>query len=405
MALYPLEAHPPEVDRGAEEAARVHQLQLTKPAGALGRLEELAISLAGMQGTARPVARPAEALLFAADHPVVAHAVSAYPAEVTAQMMANFVGGGAAASVLCRRLGIPLTVIDVGVTLPASAARAVMAANAASAASRSATGEAGVTDERRRREQAEHVAYLEQLERAGVRLYRDAAADEPEGDLLEGQAMSQRTFERAVAAGVTAVDRLPDATRLVILGEMGIGNTTCASAVAAALLDRDGAVLTGPGTGVTDAALARKRAVVQRAAALVRGQSAARVLAAVGGRELAAIAGAVGRAAERRICVLVDGFIVSAAVLAAVRATPGIRPYLLFSHCSTEPGHRMILEALAAKPLLELGLRLGEGSGALTAFPLVELACALHNEMATFTSAGVSAGLSGGGSGGVSEGA
>lgn len=378
MTPYPLEAHPPEIDRAAAEAARIHQLQLTKPAGALARLEEIAIAIAAMQGRGRPVARPAEALLFAADHPVTEHGVSEYSPEVTAQRVASFAGGGTAASVLCRRLGIPLTVLDIGVTRPAGDDRAGAMRDAGDG------GASELLDGRRmRREQAEHVAYREQLERVGVRLLRDAVADEPEGDLREGKAMPARTFERAVAAGVAAIDRLPEGTRLVVLGEMGLGNTTCAAAVAAALLERDVDALTGPGTGAADDALAHKREVVQRAAALVRGQAPARVLAAVGGRELAALAGAVGRAAERRICVLVDGFIVSAAVLAAVRAAPAIRPYLLFAHCSAGPGHRLILEALQARPLLELDLRLGEGSGALAAFPLVELACALHNEMAS----------------------
>jgi nicotinate-nucleotide--dimethylbenzimidazole phosphoribosyltransferase len=345
-----LEVVPPNVDAQAAQAARVHQGQLTKPAGALAVLEEIAIALAAIQGRERPRARPAEALLFAADHPVAAHGVSAYPAEVTAQMVANFIGGGAAASVLCRTQGIPLTVIDVGVARPIVT-----------------PGEG----------------------RDGVRLIREDVANDEEGDLLLGQAMSIRTFERAVTAGIEAVDRLAEDTRILILGEMGIGNSTCAAAVAAALLGRDGAELTGSGTGVVDGALARKREVVQRAAALVYGRPPSEILAAVGGRELAAIAGAVGRAAERGICVLVDGFIVSAAVLAAVQASPGILPYLLFGHCSAEPGHRIVLEAMQARPLLELGLRLGEGTGALAAFPLVELACVLHDEMATFSSAGV----------------
>lgn len=361
--------------------------------------------MAAMQGQGRPSARPAEALLFAADHPVVAHGVSMFSSEVTAQRVASFLGGGAAASVLCRRLGIPLTVVDVGVAHPVNVRATVTSAVSSSGApltsgssltpspatssppliaapeSRFAKEESGPT--RARREQAEHVAYREQLERAGVQLFRDPVADEPEGDLREARAMSPRTFDLAVAAGVAAVDRLPEDTRLLILGEMGIGNSTCAAAAAAALLDCDGAELAGPGDGFTDESLARKRAVVRDAARLVRGKSPAQILAAVGGRELAALAGAVGRAAERRICVLVDGFIVATAVLAAVRAAPSIRPYLLFAHASTEPGHRMVLKALQARPLLDLGLRLGEGSGALAAFPLLELACALHNEMST----------------------
>lgn len=355
----PLDVVAPPIDGAAEAAARAHQAQLTKPAGALAALEDIAIALAAMQGRAHPSVRPAEALLFAADHPVAARGVSAYPAEVTAQMVANFVGGGAAASVLCRKLGIPLTVVDVGVRSPL-----VPPSGSGPSSVAGAGGE--------------------------VRLRREAVADDEEGDLAEAQAMSPETFARAVAAGAAAVDQLGADTRVLILGEMGIGNSTCAAAVAAALLGRDGGELTGAGTGVVAEALARKREVVRRAAELVRGRSPVEILRRVGGRELAAIAGATARAAARRICVLVDGFIVSAAVLAAVRASPSLRPYLLFGHVSAEPGHRAVLEAMEARPLLQLGLRLGEGSGALAAFPLLELACALHGEMATFASAGVS---------------
>lgn len=345
---------PPPPDADAAAAAVHHQSQLTKPAGSLTELEHIAIALAAMQGQPGPQARPAEAILFASDHPVTAHGVSAYPSSVTAAMVDNFVAGGAAASVLCRHLGIRLTVIDVGVA---------------------------------RAEPQRIVAPGSRV--APVTLLRDVVAEDDVGDLLHSDAMSPATLQRAIAAGIAAVDRLPAQTRVLVLGEMGIGNSTCAAAMTAALLGLDAASVTGAGTGVTGAVLDRKRAVVAQAAARVRGQSPLRVLAAVGGRELAAIAGAVGRAAERRICVLVDGFITSAAVLAAVRATPAIRPYLLFGHRSAEPGHRHILEALQARPLLDLGLRLGEGSGALAAFPLLELACVLHNEMATFASAQV----------------
>lgn len=373
MARSPLDVVAPQVDAEAEAEASAHQLQLTKPAGALAALEEVAVALAAMQGRERPAVRPAEALLFAADHPIAAAGVSAYPPEVTAQMVANFLGGGAAASVLCRKLGIPLTVIDVGVLRAPSAELA-------------GEGDAGALDEGEDLDaETDHGASTDNH----IVLRREAVADDAEGDLRLGEAMTAEVFARAVAAGVAAVDRLDESTRVLILGEMGIGNTTCAAAVAAALLDRDGGELTGAGTGVAGEVLARKREVVRAAAALVRGQSPAEILRRVGGRELAALAGAVGRAAERRICVLVDGFIVSAAVLAAVRASPTIRPYLLFGHASAEHGHRAVLEALQARPILQLGLRLGEGSGALAAFPLLELACALHDEMATFSAAGV----------------
>lgn len=338
----------PTLDAAAADEARGRQATLTKPAGSLGRLEDLAVQLAAIQG-GPPASRPAEALIFAADHPVVKHGVSAYPAAVTAAMVENFVRGGAASSVLARRLGVGLTVVDVGVTTP----------------------------------------YAREVSGPGARLHRDPVADLAEGDLRVEDAMSPEVYARALAAGAAAIDALDAGTRVVILGEMGIGNTTVAAAVAAALLGGDAAELVGKGTGVEGSALARKIEVVRDAAARVRGAEPHRVLQAVGGRELAAIAGAAARAIERRMAVLVDGFIVSAAILALVRIEPMARRALLFAHRSEEPGHARILAALDARPLLDLGMRLGEASGALAALPLLDLACALHGEMATFASAGV----------------
>ena len=334
---------PGAVDGAAAQAARIRQDDLTKPTGALGRLEDLAVQLAAIQRRERPASRPAACLVVASDHPVARHGVSAYPPEVTRAMVANFAGGGAAASVLARRLGVPLHVLDVGVAAPVEAPC----------------------------------------------VWRDPVADAPAGDLVDADAMSERVCADAIAAGAAAIDRLPASTRVVLLGEMGIGNTTCAAALAAALLDEDPAALTGAGTGVTGATLARKREVVAAAAARARGAAPARALAICGGRDLAALAGAAGRAAERRIAVVVDGFIVGAAMLALVRACPAARPYLVFAHRSEETGHRRVLEALDARPLLELGMRLGEASGALTALPLLDAACALHDEMATFSEAAV----------------
>lgn len=334
-------------DRGA--AARARQAQLTKPPGSLGRLEDVAIALAELQGVERPGCRPAAALLFAADHPVVRHGVAAFPQEVTAAMVANFVGGGAAAAVAARHLGLPLEVHDVGVASPA--ARSV--------------------------------------ERGGARLVRHGVADLPAGDLRTEDAMSSDVFERCVAAGEGAVAALEPGTRVIVLGEMGIGNTTPASAVAAALLGRLAEELVGPGTGLDPEGVARKAEVVRDALGRLGDDGPLEVLRRVGGRELAAIAGAVLEASRRGIAVVVDGFIVSAAVLAAVRHAPEVQRSLLFGHRSGEPGHGLILEALDGRPLLDLGLRLGEGSGALAAFGLVELAVKLHGEMATFAEAGV----------------
>jgi nicotinate-nucleotide--dimethylbenzimidazole phosphoribosyltransferase len=202
--------------------------------------------------------------------------------------------------------------------------------------------------------------------------------------------MTDEVFALALAAGRAAIDRLEPETRLVILGEMGIANSTLAAALAAALLGAPADVLTGPGTGVEGAALEGKRAVVREMVARAPANAPpAELLRELGGRELAALVGAAARAIERRMAVLVDGFIVSAALLALVRSAPAASPFLLFAHRSAEPGHAAVLTALGAQPLLDLGLRLGEGSGALAAFPLVEAAVELHRGMATFASAGV----------------
>jgi nicotinate-nucleotide--dimethylbenzimidazole phosphoribosyltransferase len=343
-----LEPRIPELDLAAAARARDRQSRLTRPAGSLGMLEEVVVQLAAVQGTPLPRSRPAAALLFAADHAVTRHGVSPYPSAVTAAMVENFLRGGAASSVLCRQLGVPLRVVDVGVMRPPRL-----------------------------------------LSNEGVSFRRDPVADEPGGDLRVEDAMSEATFRRALAAGASEVDALPDEVRLVVLGEMGIGNTTAAAAVAALLLGRKAEELVGRGTGVDDAGLARKVEVVRDAVRRLEGAGPGRAVQSAGGRELAALVGAAARAIERRKAVLVDGFIVSVAMLALERMAPGAREWMIFAHRSAEAGHRHVLEALGARPLLELGLRLGEGSGALTALPLVDAACALHAGMATFEEAGV----------------
>jgi nicotinate-nucleotide--dimethylbenzimidazole phosphoribosyltransferase len=342
----------PPFDFAAAESARAHQQRLTKPRGSLGLLEEIPVQLAGLQGTAMPSSRPAAAMLFASDHPVARHGVSAYPAEVTAAMLRNFVAGGAAANVLAKTLGVPLTVVDVGVN------------------------GAGVL-----------------VSTEAARLVRAPVADDQAGDLRVEDAMSEATFARALTAGRSAVDALPADVVVLALGEMGIGNTTAASAVAAMLLGARGAeadALVGAGTGVTGAALSRKRAVVRDSLARVgEVRSPEEAVRRLGGRDIAALCGAAARACERGMAVLVDGFIVSTAVLTLVRTSPATRRSLFFAHRSAEPGHRRVLEALEATPLLDLRLRLGEASGALLALPLLDHACALHARMATFASAGV----------------
>ena len=335
----------PAISTAHREAARVRQGELTKPAGALGRLEALAIDLAGLQHADRPQAATVPVVIFAGDHGIVAQGVSAYPQAVTIAMMANFAAGGAAISVLARELGSSLEVVDAG-TLAEAPLSGV------------------VTDKPRR----------------GSRDFSTEAALEA-AEVAFAFGCGERAVTRATACA-------PD---LLVLGDMGIGNTTSAAAIASALLGTSAEATTGHGTGLDAAGRARKARLIDAALARheLRGASPERILCAVGGLEIAAIGGAMIAAARRRIPVLVDGFIVSVAALVASRLNPSCRPYLIFSHRSAEVGHRLVLEGLDARPLLDLDLRLGEGSGAALALPILRLACALHNQMATFAEAAV----------------
>lgn len=334
------------IDSTAAVAARAHQLQLTKPPGALGALEEVAIRLAGMQGTARPSIANVWISVFAADHGVAAEGVSAFPQAVTGEMLRNFASGGAAICVLARHLDAALDVVQLGTvndpgTLP-NVRRTIIAPSTA--------------------------------------------------DFCTQPAMTTSQLDAALQAGADSVQRAMDANaQLYIGGEMGIGNTTSAAALACALLDESPEMIAGAGTGLDAAGIAHKVAVIQRALRCHAGIDNPReILRCLGGFEIAALAGACIAAAQAGLPVLVDGFIGTAAALAAVHVNPGVRDWLLFSHRSDERGHARLLDALQAQPLLDLGLRLGEGSGAATAVPLLRLACALHAEMATFDQAGVS---------------
>lgn len=335
----------PEISAVHCEAAIARQAQLTKPTGALGRLEQLAIELAGLQATECPRAARVPIIIFAGDHGIVAQGVSAYPQAVTIAMMANFAAGGAAISVLAREFGSPLEVVDAG-TLAEAAMPGI------------------VTDKPRH----------------GTRDFSLEAALTP-AEL----AFAFETGRRAVAR---AEANQPD---ILIFGEMGIGNTTASAAIAASLLGLSAEEIVGSGTGVDAAGRAHKARVIDAAIARhgVAGASPENILCAVGGLEIAAISGAIVAAAQARIPVLIDGFIVSVAALAAVRLNPSCQPFLLFSHQSAEQGHRLVLRALNVQPLVSLDLRLGEGSGAAIALPLVRSACALHNGMATFAQANV----------------
>lgn len=321
----------------------------TKPLGALGRLEALALQLGQILGTEQPVLEQPQMVVCAADHGLAARGVSAFPSEVTAQMVENFLAGGAAVSVLARQHGIPLTVVDCGV------ARAV----------------------------------ADRTTPPGAPQLRLAWMGPGTQDSSAGQAMSLVQCHAAIGHGVELVRALPG--NALLLGEMGIGNTSVASLLLARLAGLPLADCTGAGTGLDAAGVARKRAVLQQV--LDRHAQATDpldALAALGGFEVATLVGMVLQAAAERRVIVVDGFITGAAVLVASRLQPAVLQRCVFAHRSGERGHGLMLEQLGAQPLLDLGLRLGEGSGAMLAWPLLVSACAVLGEMASFASAGVS---------------
>ena len=334
------------VDAEAVAQANARQQQLTKPAGSLGQLENLAVQLAGLQGQIKPTLKQVWIAIFAGDHGVVAEGVSAFPQEVTGQMLLNFVSGGAAISVLARQLDAQLEVVDLGTVTPS-------------------------------------------LNLPGVRHLNIGPGT---ANFVKGAAMTRAQGELALQAGRDSVLRAKAVgTQLFIGGEMGIGNTTAAAALASNLLGCPARELSGPGTGLDTAGVRHKAEVIERALILhgLRADDPLQALACVGGFEIAALVGAYLGCAQQGVAVLVDGFICTVAALVAVRLNPACREWLLFGHRGAEPGHRHVLETLNAEPLLELGLRLGEGSGAALAVPLLQLACSLHNDMATFAEAAV----------------
>jgi nicotinate-nucleotide--dimethylbenzimidazole phosphoribosyltransferase len=338
---------PATPNEAARRAAEARQAILTKPPGALGQLESLAIRLAALQGTEQPGVERVHIAVFAGDHGVAVEGVSAFPQAVTGEMVRNFARGGAAISVLARALGATLEVTNLGTV-----------------------NDPGPID--------------------GVSSLKLGAGT---ANFTLGPAMNEHQLALAFHAGRHAAERAKLAgAQLFIGGEMGIGNSTAATALACALLDIAPEQLAGPGTGLDAAGVQRKIDVIRRALQLHNGHmlSPLEALRRVGGFEIAALAGSYLACAHMGVPVLVDGFIASSAALAAARMHAGVKEWLLFSHASAEPGHRRLLEELGAQPLLDLGLRLGEGSGAATAVPLLRLACALHNQMATFAEAGVS---------------
>ncbi|MBE2163229.1 nicotinate-nucleotide--dimethylbenzimidazole phosphoribosyltransferase [Acinetobacter oleivorans] len=332
----------------AKQQAEQHQFQLTKPTGALGDLELIAVKLASLQSNAHPQVNHPWITIFAGDHGVVEENISAYPQAVTRQMLQNFTTGGAAISVIAKYHQAHLQVIDCGTV-----------------------GEA-----------YEYVGVERHCIRAGTANFAKQAA------------MNTEECRAALELGKNSVDTAKaDGADIYIAGEMGIGNTCSASALACLLLNDTAEQLTGVGTGIGADQLRHKIEVIEQAIELhhkhVTGD-AFKTLCAVGGLEIAAIVGAYIRCAQIGLPIIVDGFISSVAALCAIRMNPKVRDWMLFGHQSAEYGHRRILQELNAEPILKMNLRLGEGSGAGTALSLVKMACVLHNQMATFAQAAVS---------------
>ena len=317
--------------------------QKTKPLGALGRLETLAVQLGMIQGTTKPHINQPQIRVFAADHGLTKHGTSAFPSAVTAQMVYNFLQGGAAINVLARQHNIDLKVVDAGVDA----------------------------------DFAPHAQLLNYKVRHGSR------------DALTEPAMSAAECLAALESGMKVVENSEG--NLLIVGEMGIGNTSAASLLLARLGDIPIDDCIGRGTGLDDAGLQHKASILTQVLARHSGvQAPFEVLAALGGLEIAMMAGALIQAASERRILLIDGFIASSALLAAERLMPGVAQYAIFSHHSVEPGHAHLLKLLNAEPLLNMGMRLGEGSGAALVYPLLQSACAIINEMASFNDAGIS---------------
>ncbi|MBX2858761.1 MAG: nicotinate-nucleotide--dimethylbenzimidazole phosphoribosyltransferase [Cellvibrionaceae bacterium] len=340
--LHWLETSAPPPCEQSQNLAAARQQQLTKPTGSLGKLEQLAIKFSAWQRREKPEINQINIRVFAADHGVCAQGISAFPQAVTVQMVENFVRGGAAISVLARQLKADFKVVNVGL--------------------------AG-----------------ELIQARGL---QDLPIARGTQDLSQGPAMSLEQCARALDIG----RQFSGDCDIQLGGEMGIGNTTSASALVSALLKLPAQQTVGPGTGLDAEKMSHKRQVVEQALAVnIEGQeSPLQILYKLGGFEIAALVGSYIACAQQGIPALVDGFISSAAALCAVQINPSVDKYLLFSHRSAEPAHHLLLEAMGATPLLDLGMRLGEGSGAAVALPIIQSAVSLHCKMATFAEAGVS---------------
>lgn len=334
-------------DELARSAALARQGQLTKPPGALGRLEDIAVQFAAWQGDEFPKIDKVHISIFASDHGIAEEGVSLFPQAVTGEMVRNFARGGAAISVLARSLGSSLEVINLGTIFEIEPMPDVL----------------------------------------------DERIAQGTANFAKGPAMTKGQLGEAMNSGRNAALRAEQSgADLFIGGEMGIANTTSASAIACALLRASPDCLAGPGTGLDEQGVKHKASVIEQALALhhLHADDPLEILRRVGGFEIAGLAGAYIASAQYGIPVLVDGFISSVAALLAVRINPSVRGWMMFAHASAEPGHRHVLSDLAAEPLFQLGMRLGEGSGAAAAVPILRLACDLHGKMATFHEAGVS---------------
>ena len=335
------------VDEDVMADARAKQDSLTKPKGSLGLLEELSVRLAGIYRTSSPSIAGKVIFTMAADHGVTEEGISAYPSEVTKQMVLNFATGGAAINVLARCAGAEVRVVDMGVAVGTQWPESILARKIAPGTM----------------------------------------------NMCKGPAMSADEAIRSVATGMDLVaEAVSDGANAIAVGDMGIGNTTSASAITAAVTGRATSAVTGRGTGVDDATLHRKMLTIERALKLNQPNPSdgMDVLSKVGGFEIGGIVGVILGAASERVPVFIDGFVSSSAALIADAVSPVSRDYMIASHLSVEPGHAIILDHLSLSPLLNLGMRLGEGTGAALAFMVAESACRVLNEMATFDSAGVS---------------
>jgi nicotinate-nucleotide--dimethylbenzimidazole phosphoribosyltransferase len=338
----------PLIDVNAVKQAQARQNNLTKPAGSLGRLEEISIQLAGMKADPLPDVSRKAVIVMAADHGVALEGVSAFPAEVTPQMVLNFLNGGAAINVLARQAGAGVTIVDIGV---------------ASDFNPSLPG------------------LLDRKVARGTR------------NMAKGPAMTLTEAEKAIEEGMDVLAQIAEkGIDLIATGDMGIGNTTPSSAIVAVITGLPVAKVTGRGTGLDDAGLAHKVRIIEEAIALNRPDpnDAMDVLCKVGGLEIAGLAGVMIAAAARRIPIVVDGFVSTAAAMIAVGLVPNVRNYMFGAHQSVEIGHQAMHKYLGLTPLMNLSLRLGEGTGAVLAFHLIEAASRVLREMATFDEAGVS---------------